>query len=959
MNWSLSVLSSHSADTQPSIVVTFDSAKYIFNTGENTTRAFLQSPRRWNKMRALFFSRLDAERGMGLPGFLMTLADGGIKRVSVVGPQGLLHFLASMRLYLYRDTISVNPIQIPLLCPTGEGEELPVYKDENMSIYALRAFPRSFSASATSTPSSSTPADTTNTSGMENPSESTPVQNFLKRKHPPSSSTSSSLARQIPESFLKAPHPHPEALRGQEREWWRWMVVGRMFKPFDPKQQDQVQSGPKKKKGRKEDPSLDDALSGVMIAVANNNSTSTCPNGASVSASGNKGVVEDMGEGPHPKRATAPPEWYKRLPVFSLRDLSSPSPHPNRSSFSNRPKLALNTTSQPPGAENPGQPTLSYLLVGPRVRGKFNAARAEELGLGPGPGRARLARGETVTITVTLPDGTKEERVIRPEDCVGETEQVGVVLILDIPTPAHIPSLLHQLREGVCARVLEKTKEYNVRAVIHILGGDVLDGGEGERLWKEVLLRFDKETHHLVSSPKHTANRVAFTSAAYAQMRLNVLDPDMFPSQQFKLEPEISLSSIPDVPTTVEPLLANTLVSIRPPRPPVLDPEAEERDPFHPCLLNPAENPILSDQTRESFEKTREEVRRREGEMMGRKKPGDDVVVMPLGTSSAAPTKVRNVSGTLLQIPNYGSILLDTGEGTYGQLARAFGLGSEGVDKVLRELRCVFVSHVHADHHVGLARVLAERAKLCPRPEPLYIVAGHPVLLYLSEYSDLEELGMNDGRVVTVPADGLLGGQVGSESPALQGLYNALGLQRFEIVSVRHRIRCFGCVVEHRDAWSIVYSGDTMPSDYLIAAGQNATLLIHEATMADEEAELALAKAHSTIGQAVDVGKQMNAENILLTHFSARYPKMPPSLTSESTHPTIAVAFDHARIRIGDMWKLKAYLPAIEGSFEESEDTDEEVLAVIDQKQSHEGIKPRQNYNPAEAGESRIVDETS
>ena len=34
------------------------------------------------------------------------------------------------------------------------------------------------------------------------------------------------------------------------------------------------------------------------------------------------------------------------------------------------------------------------------------------------------------------------------------------------------------------------------------------------------------------------------------------------------------------------------------------------------------------------------------------------------------------------------------------------------------------------------------------------------------------------------------------------------------------------------------------------------TLLIHEATMADEEAEKASAKMHSTVSQAVDTGKQ-------------------------------------------------------------------------------------------------------
>lgn len=56
--------------------------------------------------------------------------------------------------------------------------------------------------------------------------------------------------------------------------------------------------------------------------------------------------------------------------------------------------------------------------------------------------------------------------------------------------------------------------------------------------------------------------------------------------------------------------------------------------------------------------------------------------------------------------------------------------------------------------------------------------------------------------------------------------------------------------------WSS-YSGDTMPSQSLIAAGCDSTLLIHEATLEDTQVEMALAKAHSTFGQAIDVGSRL------------------------------------------------------------------------------------------------------
>ena len=48
-----------------------------------------------------------------------------------------------------------------------------------------------------------------------------------------------------------------------------------------------------------------------------------------------------------------------------------------------------------------------------------------------------------------------------------------------------------------------------------------------------------------------------------------------------------------------------------------------------------------------------------------------------------------------------GGLLLDCGEGTYGQLVRRYG-GATGA--VLAGLRLIWISHIHADHHAGLAR---------------------------------------------------------------------------------------------------------------------------------------------------------------------------------------------------------------------------------------------------------------
>lgn len=109
------------SDTEPTIILTFDHAKYLFNVGENTNRAFFQSKFRWSRTRAVFLTQANIQRASGLggtrfllrgviillmvlpSGTLMTFADSAsIKKVDVVGPPGTLHYLAAMRTYTFR-----------------------------------------------------------------------------------------------------------------------------------------------------------------------------------------------------------------------------------------------------------------------------------------------------------------------------------------------------------------------------------------------------------------------------------------------------------------------------------------------------------------------------------------------------------------------------------------------------------------------------------------------------------------------------------------------------------------------------------------------------------------------------------------------------------------------------------------------------------------------------------------
>lgn len=73
----------------------------------------------------------------------------------------------------------------------------------------------------------------------------------------------------------------------------------------------------------------------------------------------------------------------------------------------------------------------------------------------------------------------------------------------------------------------------------------------------------------------------------------------------------------------------------------------------------------------------------------------------------------------------------------------------------------------------------------------------------------------------------------------------------------------------------------------------------------------------------------MQARNLLLTHFSSRYPKTIQMAAGYSSDSSLAVgvAFDHIKIGINEMWKLNRCLPAIEQSFLDSDEPEDDTTA--------------------------------
>jgi ribonuclease Z len=148
-----------------------------------------------------------------------------------------------------------------------------------------------------------------------------------------------------------------------------------------------------------------------------------------------------------------------------------------------------------------------------------------------------------VSFPVDNGKGGQTEKVVRPEECISESESPGVILIFDTPTVSHIPSLLSSFQSPFFSRFQSSQlghKDFVVRAAFHICGPGVLEHEE----YKAFMNAFPSTTYHIISSKSHQADPVTFTSASFNQLQLNQLDEAIFPIPKFRLEPKNNITGM-------------------------------------------------------------------------------------------------------------------------------------------------------------------------------------------------------------------------------------------------------------------------------------------------------------------------------------------------------------------------------------------------------------------------------
>ncbi|KAJ2743674.1 hypothetical protein GGI20_003565 [Coemansia sp. BCRC 34301] len=550
----------------------------------------------------------------------------------------------------------------------------------------------------------------------------------------------------------------------------------------------------------------------------------------------------------------------------------------------------------------PTPAALCYIAQGPDVLGKFDVQAAQALGLKPGPLYGRLTRGESVT----APDGS----TIHPSQCVGPTKAGGIFIVIDCPSPSYVSSLISNSQFAPFlsdSEARDEGRQAQLVLIIHSLGPGVA-ADERYRAW---VSKFPSQVHHMLSSPEFVPDANIFQRHLRVQASMAALDPRVYVLPQSSSQPELPLSLFVnhDNASTasgmaifeVEPKAILDASRVRT----LLTPEemlerAKAAQLASTAAKSTSELPVGSEALAKPCSTDSPD------EATCSLQQGDEaigeLIVCPIGTGSSVPGIYRNVSANIVSVEGYGGIVLDCGESTVSLLKRFLGHPHRNVhntrisqpfSEFVSTIKLLYISHMHADHHLGAVMLLREWNQLTKTGSDrsrMTIVAPARFWTWICDYSGIEDIGLerldfvccHDLRLSLDASDdnGYVNqGRYSGVQGKVDKLASDLGLEDIKTCSVVHCPWAYGLSLTHSSGWKLVYSGDTRPCANLVTLGRagskSPTILLHEATHSDDLLEDAKAKRHTTVSEAVAMALGMGAENLLMTHFSQRCLSLP------------------------------------------------------------------------------------
>lgn len=265
-----------------------------------------------------------------------------------------------------------------------------------------------------------------------------------------------------------------------------------------------------------------------------------------------------------------------------------------------------------------------------------------------------------------------------------------------------------------------------------------------------------------------------------------------------------------------------------------------------------------------------------------------------LGTAGAQPTVDRGLTCICLEI-EAEVLMFDAGEGAQLSYLKS-GLGWNKKMKI-------FVTHLHGDHCIGILGLL-QTMTMQNRTEPLEIYGPKGIEEFIAANIKVLNFGLSfpvmitsieEEKVVDEKTYSVFSCKADHSVPAYSYLFEEkdkpgrfntekakqLGIPEGKLwnqLQNGHEIKVGDKTVkpsevlgEKRPGKKIGISGDTRPTKELEEFFKNCNYLSFDSTFLDELKDKAIETHHSTAKEAATLAKNANVENLILTHFSARY----------------------------------------------------------------------------------------
>lgn len=273
--------------------------------------------------------------------------------------------------------------------------------------------------------------------------------------------------------------------------------------------------------------------------------------------------------------------------------------------------------------------------------------------------------------------------------------------------------------------------------------------------------------------------------------------------------------------------------------------------------------------------------------------------ILFLGTGAGMPSRQRNVTSIALRLlaERNAIWLFDCGEGTQHQIL------STSIKP--RKIEKIFITHLHGDHIYGLPGLLSSRSFLGgetaltiygPKGIKEFVLVSLKISqtflkynlffhefekdsiifednTFLVEVKKLEHgIDSYGYRVVEKDRPGELLVHKLKELGVKPGpIYKDIKAGNDVVLEDGTKIVAEKFVGQKKKGKVVTILGDTRFCQAAIDLAKDSDLLVHEATFAKGEEQLAKEYYHSTTSQAATIALKANVKKLLVTHISSRY----------------------------------------------------------------------------------------